>query len=141
MHPIEFTWYKAIVLITSAMAIGFGILNIYYFNRIRVNNNCQDLSSGSADVAMWLNILLVIFGGILFFWSLFRLIFSGGMTKDVVNKTYNTHYYAPGDHSAEPIPIASPQSNCYSPSLHPSLSFSQLPQTPLAVTSTTFTEV
>ena len=72
MHPVEFTWYKAIVLLTSAMALGFGIVNIVYFNKIRLNqDNCQELSSGEATTALWLNIILVIFAAVLFFWSLF----------------------------------------------------------------------
>ena len=96
MHPVEFTWYKAIVLITAAMGLGIGILNIVYFNRIRLNTaNCTELTSGEANAALWLNIALVIFSGILFFWSLFRLIFTGEPSKDIVHKTYNTFHHSP----------------------------------------------
>jgi len=93
MHPIEFTFYKFIVLLTSAMAIGFGITNIVYFNKIRLNNNCQPISTTTANVLIWLNIILVLFGGILFIWSLFRLIFTGKEEKIVVNKKNNVINY------------------------------------------------
>ena len=96
MHPIEFTWYKAIVLITAALALGVGILNIIYFNRIRLNEvKCSEITHGEATTALWLNIALVIFAGVLFFWSLFRLIFTGEPSKDIVHKTYNTFQHSP----------------------------------------------
>ena len=46
MHPVEITWYKFLVLLTAAMGIGFGITNVVYFNRIRVNDDCNEISSG-----------------------------------------------------------------------------------------------
>jgi hypothetical protein len=96
MHPVEFTWYKAIVLIVSALALGVGILNIVYFNRIRLNTTtCTNLTSSEAHTALILNIVLVILAGVLFFWSLFRLIFSGEEKKDIVHKTYNTFHHSP----------------------------------------------
>ena len=107
MHPVEFTWYKAIVLIMSAIALGFGILNIIYFNRIRLNQDeCTELSSGEATTALWLNIILVIFAAVLFFWSLFRLIFTGEEKKPIVNKQYNTIVHSPKA-VASPIRIPS----------------------------------
>ena len=90
MHSSEITWYKIIVLLTSFMGIAFGITNIAYYNKIRVDDNCKDISSGTATTLLWLNIILVVFSSILFFWSLFRLIFTGN-EKELVNKTYNTH--------------------------------------------------
>ena len=91
MHPTEFTFYKALVLLTSAAGIGFGITNIVYYNKIRLKNNCGEISSGEATTLIWLNIILVILAAILFFWSLFRLIFSGKPVKPLVNQTINTH--------------------------------------------------
>lgn len=91
MHPAEITWYKIIVLLTSAMGIGFGITNLVYFNKIRVDNNCEEISSGTATTLLWLNIILVVFSSILFFWSLFRLVFTGKPEKDNINTTYKTH--------------------------------------------------
>lgn len=96
MHPIEFTWYKAIVLITAAMGLGIGILNIVYFNRIRLNStNCTVLTSTESNLALWLNIALVVFSGVLFFWSLFRLIFTGEPPKEIVHETHNTFHHSP----------------------------------------------
>ena len=142
MHPVEFTWYKAIVLITAAMGLGIGILNIVYFNRIRLNTtNCTELTSGEANAALWLNIALVIFSGILFFWSLFRLIFTGEPSKDIVHKTYNTFHHSPppsvytsqqtyDDVTTPPlrtvpaVPIAIP-----SPAMSPAMSSGMIPVT------------
>ena len=91
MHPVEFTWYKVIVLITSIMALSFGIVNIVYFNKIRLNqDNCQEISSGEAITGLWLNIILVVFAAGLLFWSLFRLIFTGEPKKEVINKQFKT---------------------------------------------------
>ena len=67
MHPVEFTWYKALVLLASALAIGVGVLNIVYFNNIRLRNNCNEISSTEANTALWLNVILVIFSAIVFF--------------------------------------------------------------------------
>ena len=91
MHATEITWYKAIVLLTSAMGIGFGVTNLIYYNKIRVDNNCEEIDSGTATTLLWLNIILVVFSSILFFWSLFRLIFTGKIEKDNINATYKTH--------------------------------------------------
>ena len=102
MHPIELTWYKVLVLLTAAMAIGFGIYNIVLFNKIRVNKNCNDVTSTQSTTALWLNIFLVIFGAILFLWSFFRLVFPGEMKKELVNKTYNTHYHTTDLNVASP---------------------------------------
>ena len=107
MHPVEFTWYKAIVLLTAAIALGFGILNVIYFNRIRLNQSkCTEISTGEATTALWLNIILVIFAAVLFFWSLFRLIFTGEEKQPIVNKQYNTIVHSPKA-VASPITIPS----------------------------------
>ena len=124
MHPIEFTWYKAIVLITSALALVVGIINIVYFNKIRLNpSNCAELSTTEANTGLWLNVFLVIFAGILFFWSLFRLIFTGEPEKELVHKTYNTIHHSPEEtsvksissisHEGSPISSISPQRTIY----------------------------
>ena len=107
----EITWYKALVLITSALAIGFGITNLVYFNEIRLKGNCGPVSSGTATTMVWLNLILVIFAAIIFFWSLFRLIYSGKDAETPVNKTYNLHNHV----HAEPdtLPTTLPVSPMY----------------------------
>lgn len=132
MHPVEFTWYKAIVLLTAALALGFGIVNIVYFNKIRLNqNNCQEISSGEALTTLWLNIILVIFAAVLFFWSLFRLIFTGESKKEVVNKKYNTIVHPP---IVSPIAKSSLSSSFRSPLTTVSLT-PGLPSLPIQIPS------
>ena len=105
MHPVEFTFYKAIILIVSAMAIAVGITNMIYFNKIRLNDNCSEVSPNTANILTWLNLILVILSFVLFFWSLFRLIFPTGLSKTVVHKSYNTYIHS---ETVPSIPIASP---------------------------------
>lgn len=133
MHPVEFTWYKAIVLIVSALAIGVGILNIVYFNRIRLNEEkCSEISTSEATTALWLNVILIIFAILLFIWSLYRLIFSGKPEKEVFQKTHNmvVHSHQPIDASS--IPSVSSVSSVSS---IPSASVS-VPSSPIIRTST-----
>lgn len=75
MSSTEAVWFKIIVLIVSAVFVGFSIANIVYFNRIR-KGNCEEVSEGEATTLLWLNIVMVIIAGIIFIWSLWRLIFS-----------------------------------------------------------------
>ena len=89
-HKIELTWYRVIVLISSATALAISIANLYYFNKIRLNGACGPVSEGTATTMVWLNLILAILSAIAFFWSLFRLIFSGE-DHDVVNQNYNLH--------------------------------------------------
>ncbi len=112
-HP-EITWYKVLVLIVGAMAIGFGIANMVYFNKIRLEGQCSPVSTSTATTLLWLNLFLVIFGSIVFFWSLFRLIFTGHEAEDKVNTQYNLHTHITStttDTDTAPlIPTASPLS-------------------------------
>ena len=94
MHPVEFTWYKGLVLLTSAMGIGFGITNIVYFNRIRINDNCGSVSGTEATTLLYLNIFLTIFSFLLFLWSLYRLVITGKSEKVKIQKTENTYYHS-----------------------------------------------
>ena len=115
MFDPEITWYKALVLITGALAIGFGITNIVYFNRIRLEGQCGPVSSGTATTLVWLNIILVIFASVVFLWSFFRLIFTG-REEDKINASYNlhTHIHSESDTDVAPLlttlPVASPVS-------------------------------
>ena len=95
MHPVELTWYKFVILLASAIAIGFGIYNIYYFNKIRTEGNCNPVNNSNATTGLWLNIVLVVVAAIAFLWSMFRLIFTGEVAQPQVNKTYNTMRYSP----------------------------------------------
>ena len=89
-HKVELTFYRSIVLISSAASLGIGIAALYYFNKIRLNGACGPVSEGTATTMVWLLLLLVILAAVAFFWSLFRLIFSGE-DHDVVNQNFNLH--------------------------------------------------
>ena len=91
MFEPELTWFKVIVLIVSGYTLGVSVANSYYFNQIRIKNNCQPISNGTATTMVWLNIILAIVAAIIFFWSLFRLIFTGHEEKVPTNKVYNLH--------------------------------------------------
>ena len=114
MHPVEFTFYKGLVLLVSAAAIAFGITNIVYFNRIRLNNDCEQISVGTATTLLWLNIILVILGAVVFFWSLFRLIFADE-EKETVRETVNTHTHDYEYTSDSPTPKSVVTKFLYSP--------------------------
>lgn len=132
MHPVEFNFYKAIVLITAALAIGFGITNIVYLDRVRLNNNCQPISTSTATVLMWLNIILVILAGILLIWSFFRLIFGGQKDKPVVNKTKNVINYPDTEiKSTEDLPKLE---KLTSPMYPMTPMFSETPKTQIKIT-------
>ena len=88
-HP-ELTWYRAVVLLSSGFALAISITGLYYFNKIRLNGACGPVSEGTATTMVWLNLILAILSAIAFFWSLFRLIFSGE-DHDIVNTNFNLH--------------------------------------------------
>ena len=90
MYDPEITWYKALVMLTAAMGIGFGITNIVYFNRVRLEGQCSPISKSTSTTLVWLNIFLVIFSSVIFFWSFFRLVFTG-REVDKVNQSFNLH--------------------------------------------------
>ena len=106
-HPVEITWYRALVLIASAMGIAIGISSLYFFNRIRLNGQCSPVSESTATTMVWLNLFLAIFSAIAFFWSLFRLIFSGH-DSDVVNQSFNLHTHL--HDSADTVVVSPPTS-------------------------------
>ena len=89
-HKVELNFYRGVVLVSSALAAGVGIANLYYFNKIRLNGACGPVSEGTATTMLWLNLALVVLAAVAFFWSLFRLIFSGH-DSDVVNQQFNLH--------------------------------------------------
>ena len=89
-HRVELTFYRAVVLIAAGFSLGVGVANLYYFNKIRLNGACGPVSEGTATTMVWLNLALVILAAVAFFWSLFRLIFSGE-DHDVVNHNFNLH--------------------------------------------------
>ena len=106
MLGVELTWYKALVLIASGLAIGVGIASMVYFNKIRLEGQCGPVSTGTANTMLWLNLILVIFAAIVFLWSLFRLIFTGHDDKVLVNHEYNLHSHIHSE--PDVLPVGSP---------------------------------
>ena len=114
MESTEISFYKVLVLLISALSIAFGIVNIVYFNKIRLNDNCKEISSGAATNLIWINIILVVLGSSVFFWSLFRLIFTGE-EKETVKQTINTHVHDYGYTQDSPTPKSVTTKSLYSP--------------------------
>lgn len=93
MHPAEFNIYKAIVLIVSLIAVIFGIINMVYFNNIRLKGNCSEVTGGTATTMVYLNLVLVILSSVLLIWSLYRLFITGKNPKPIVKENYNEFHY------------------------------------------------
>jgi NADH:ubiquinone oxidoreductase subunit 5 (subunit L)/multisubunit Na+/H+ antiporter MnhA subunit len=107
-HHVELTFYRAIVLISSAATLGISIASLYYFNKIRLDGQCSPVTHGTATTMVWLNLILAILSAIAFFWSLFRLIFNGE-DHDVVNESFNLHTHIHPDPDTVVVnPTASP---------------------------------
>lgn len=95
MQPIELTWYKGLVLLVSVIALVVGVVNIVYFNRIRLSfdsqntNKCNEISQSEATTALWFNIIMVILSSITLFWSFIRLVHWETPEDKIVHKTTN----------------------------------------------------
>jgi len=92
MHA-EFTWFKGIVLAISIVVLVIGIINIIYFDKIRLNDGCGEITGSDATIALWLNIIMVVLSAIILLWSFFRLIdFETKNESNVsVNEIQHTH--------------------------------------------------
>ena len=106
-HKVELTWYRTVVLVASGFSLGVGVANLYYFNKIRLDGQCSPVTQGTATTMLWLNLVVVILSAIAFFWSLFRLIFSGH-DSDVVNQQFNLHTHL--HDSADTVVVSPPTS-------------------------------
>lgn len=71
----ETRWYKIVTTTAVGFATGAFIANSVYFNRIRTGT-CNAMTSGEANVLMWINIILAVVFGLHFLWSAWRLIFA-----------------------------------------------------------------
>jgi len=65
-------------LITTGLVTGVGlaitIANAVFFDKSR--KNCKAYSKTTADIMFWLNIILAIIFGLLFFWTVIRFFFN-----------------------------------------------------------------
>lgn len=76
----ETRWFKIIVFIFSAIVVGLFIANVVYFNRIR---NGGTVTTGEASSMLWLSVIFLIIGIIVFLWSIWSLVFSKGTRESV----------------------------------------------------------
>lgn len=93
MHPVEFTFYKFLVLLVSALTIGVGITNVVYFNNIRLKGQCEPVNGTTATTLLYLNIIMVLLAVALFLWSLYRLFISGEEIQRPVNANFREFHY------------------------------------------------
>jgi hypothetical protein len=69
----ETRWFKIIVFIFSAIIVGLFIANVVYYNRIRTGGT---VTTGEATSMLWLSVIFLIVGIIVFLWSIWSLVFS-----------------------------------------------------------------
>lgn len=109
-------WFNVITIIVSAAAIGIGIANIIYYNRIR-GGTCGAVSEGEATTMLWINVVLIVLAAIPFLWGIVNLFFPSkcpSMMEDVDEcgthgyQTYPPVGYAPAHMVAQPGVVAPP---------------------------------
>lgn len=74
----ESRWFPIVVLIISTLIAIFCGFNVYYYNQIRITDNCpcSGVTQEQATVMFWINLIIVIVSIILLLWSIWRIIFS-----------------------------------------------------------------
>ena len=93
-YNTESRWFKIATFIISGFFIGFSIANLVYYDRLR-KGNCDTISTGEATSMLWLNVILLIIAVLMFFWALWKLIFSQEKRKSIATATRN--YFASTD--------------------------------------------
>lgn len=84
----EQLWFKLIAIAIGAFTLGFAIANAVFYGRIGARGGCGSvLSSTSAWIMMWINIVLAIFGLILLLFGLWRLILSRERRQKIQDTT------------------------------------------------------
>lgn len=73
------TWFNVITIIVSAAAIGIGIANVIYYNRIR-GGTCGAVSDSEATTMLWINVVLIVLAAIPFLWGIINLFFPAKCT-------------------------------------------------------------
>jgi hypothetical protein len=71
-------------LVASAAGVGLTITNAVYYSKAR--NNCNSITNTSANVLMWLNIILAVIFGIIFIWTIYHLVVHPDLRKEISNK-------------------------------------------------------
>lgn len=85
---MSWTWHRVATVILSLFALIVSGISAYYYNKIRLNpDKCSELSSSERLTGLWLNIILAILSGMLFFWTLLE---SGGVNSTSPDKIVHT---------------------------------------------------
>lgn len=92
MHSVENMGFLITSLFLGAIAVTIGILNLYYFNKIRLNP-CGTISQNTATGMIIASIILLILAVIILTWGLFRLFMPHDVPESSVNKEYNTYIH------------------------------------------------
>jgi len=72
-------------VIATASGLALTITNAVYYSQAR--NNCNSISTTTANVMMWLNIILAVIFGIILIWAIYRLVVHPDLRKELRNKT------------------------------------------------------
>lgn len=72
-------------LIATGAGLALTITNSIYYSQAR--NNCQSISNTTANVMMWLNIILAVIFGIILIWAIYRLVVHPDLRKELGKKT------------------------------------------------------
>ncbi|PCJ29034.1 MAG: hypothetical protein COA94_02825 [Rickettsiales bacterium] len=83
-NTTETRWFKIFVSVITAFVVGISIANVVYYNRIRTGT-CNAITRGEADAMFWINIIVSISSGLLFVWSLWRLVFSKDLRSQITH--------------------------------------------------------
>lgn len=75
------------VLIASAAGLTLTILNATYYGKVAKSTGGCNLSQGTANTMMWLNIILAVIFGIVFIYALFRAFVHPDTRKQISKKT------------------------------------------------------
>ena len=99
------------VLLFSGGAFALAIANAVFFDRAR--RNCDTISTGTAELMFWLNVILAVVFGILFFWTIAHYFVSsayrplGPCKPEITQET--TGLLSPTPSYAAPQGYATPQ--------------------------------
>lgn len=94
---MSWSWHRIATAIISLYALITSGISIYFYNKIRLNpDECSEITSTEALTGLWLNIILAIFSGLLFIWTLLE---SAGKnsngTDSIIHTKTNTIYHEP----------------------------------------------
>nr|QBK90768.1 MAG: uncharacterized protein LCPAC201_00690 [Pithovirus LCPAC201] len=100
-----FLW---LVILGSAGGVALTIANAIEYNRAKTD--CNSVSSNTANVLLWLNIILAVILAIIFIWAIYRLLIHPKTKVELVKKPSVTALKIPVT-STSPTHVLIPTSN------------------------------